>query len=212
MKLIRWCELITLFIVLPTIMIALINDIDAWLMPVLFAVGTGCLIVLLADQSFKRFRLWHTVAFNIHVRQLLALFLPLSIMLSIFVYFLLPDRWFDLPSRHQQLWLTTLLIYPLVSVIPQELIFRTYFFHRYKRILPSKTARWILSSLCFGMAHTVYGNWIAVVLSCAGGLLFGYRYMQTRSTLIVVLEHSLWGYFLFTVGLGTYFLTMQQSM
>ena len=125
------------------------------------------------------------------------------------IYLLAPDILFNLPSQHLELWLLTLMLYPIVSVLPQEVIFRTYFFHRYKHIIPSKTHRWLLSSLTFGLAHIVYGNWIAVVLSSVAGALFGYRYMQTRSTLLVIVEHTLWGTFVFTIGLGAYFLTAQ---
>ena len=54
------------------------------------------------------------------------------------------------------------------------------------------------------LVHLVYGNWIAMILSWFGGALFGYRYMQTRSTPVVVVEHAIWGSFIFTIGLGSY--------
>lgn len=113
------------------------------------------------------------------------------------------------PLNEPWMWVATLLIYPVVSVIPQEIIFRTYFFHRYKKILPSKYARWALSTFVFGLAHLVYGNWIAVVISWFGGAIFGYRYMQTNSTPVVVIEHAIWGSFLFTIGLGSYLVVTQ---
>ena len=123
------------------------------------------------------------------------------------LYILKPQLLFLLPLEHTQLWLGTLLIYPICSVVPQEIIFRTFFFHRYKGIIPSKQARCLLSSASFALAHAIYGNWLAVLLSGIAGLLFGYRYLTTRSTLVVVVEHSIWGSYLFTVGIGIYFLT-----
>jgi membrane protease YdiL (CAAX protease family) len=63
----------------------------------------------------------------------------------------------------------------------------------------------IVNSICFGLAHLFYGNWVAPILSGLGGLLFCHRYLKSKSLLVVGLEHGLWGDFLFTVGLGWFF-------
>ncbi|RXF06757.1 CPBP family intramembrane glutamic endopeptidase, partial [Pseudoalteromonas sp. PS5] len=78
------------------------------------------------------------------------------------------------------------------------------FFHRYKRILPNKNNRVILSALVFALAHCVYDNVIAIFLSFVGGLLFAYTYAHSRSLAVCVLEHSLWGLWMFTIGIGQY--------
>ena len=44
----------------------------------------------------------------------------------------------------------------------------------------------------------------AVSLAFIGGLLFAYTYAQSRSTFACVLEHSLWGIWMFTLGMGDY--------
>ncbi|WP_284217703.1 CPBP family intramembrane glutamic endopeptidase [Agaribacter marinus] len=203
----RWLELFGLFFISPVIIVLLIQDIDAWLMPMLGFMGVVCLSLLLVDKQFKRFRLWHTQNIKSHLRSSVRFFAPWACLLTLGIYFIFPDYFLALPIQNNSLWLITLLIYPLVSVIPQEIIFRTYFFHRYKNILPSKTGRLLVSSFCFGLAHIVYGNWIAVAVTWVGGLIFGYRYIQTRSTLVVIIEHSMWGSFLFTIGLGAFLLT-----
>ena len=207
MVLLRWLELFFVFILSPFLFFLMVSDIDTWLMPMLFSVGGICFCLLLKDNQFKRFRLWNTENFSQHLKQSLKLFIPCAGITTVLVYLFAPDLLFNLPSNHLELWLLTLIIYPIVSVLPQEVIFRTYFFHRYKGIIPSKNHRWLLSSLSFGMAHLVYGNWIAVALSGIAGAVFGYRYMQTRSTLLVVVEHTMWGSFVFTIGLGAFFLT-----
>ena len=194
------------FLGIPVLVYLTIIDLSTWLMPLLGVTGLACLGILLADNQFKRFRLWNLNGIGAHFCAALKLFLPWACLVSIAIYMLYPEIFLALPMQEPAFWLLTLLIYPLVSVIPQEIIFRTYFFHRYKHILPSKQARWAFSTFFFGIAHVVYGNWIAVVLSWVGGGIFGYRYMQSRSTVVVVLEHSLWGSFLFTIGLGAFFL------
>jgi hypothetical protein len=64
-----------------------------------------------------------------------------------------------------------------------------------------------LNTASFALVHEVYGNSIAVDLCGLGGDLFGYRYIHTRSTLLVVVAHTLWGRYLFTLGLGVFLLT-----
>jgi membrane protease YdiL (CAAX protease family) len=59
----------------------------------------------------------------------------------------------------------------------------------------------------FGIGHVMFGNWIAVAGTMATGMLFAYRYDRTRSLAAVWLEHTLWGWLVFTVGLGGYFFT-----
>lgn len=203
----RWVELVVVFACLPVLVFFFIKDIDTWLMPMLGATGVVCLFLLLRDSNFKRFRLWFNDNSYRHLRASLLLFIPTATLTSLLIYWLFPELFLALPKQNPELWLITLLIYPLVSVIPQEIIFRTYFFHRYKGILPSKTARWGLSSFAFGFAHLVYGNWVAVVFSWIAGGVFGYRYMHSRSTSVVIVEHTLWGSFVFTIGMGAFFLT-----
>ncbi|GEA11356.1 hypothetical protein KUL49_17310 [Alteromonas sp. KUL49] len=199
-----WSEMTVIFCVLPLSVYMLIGEVASYLMVMLFSVGVICLCVLLVDKQFNRQRLVNWRFEKSQLISCLSWFIPLSVLMSISLYFIAPEEFMRWPMQETGLWLTTLIVYPIVSVIPQELIFRTFFFHRYKPLLPSKYTRWGVSTFLFGLAHVVYGNWIAVILSWCGGALFGYRYIKTRSTPAVVLEHTLWGSFLFTVGFGSY--------
>ena len=88
--------------------------------------------------------------------------------------------------------------------LSQELIFRTFFFHRYRRLF-GPVGLVVASGIAFGVAHLFFNNWIAPVMTTVGGMLFALTYRQSRSTLQACLEHALWGDFLFTIGLGWYF-------
>ena len=46
-----------------------------------------------------------------------------------------------------------------------------------------------------------------LVLSGLLGLLLAYRYTETRSVWAAWIEHTLYGWLVFTVGLGLYFFT-----
>ncbi|MEM0912545.1 MAG: CPBP family intramembrane glutamic endopeptidase, partial [Pseudomonadota bacterium] len=199
-----WVELIIAFLIAPVIFAVAVSDIDTWLMPSLFCAGIICLLLLLKDKEFKRKKLFHMQEVSTHFISALKLFLPIAILFSSGIYLFAPDIFLFLPLQDPNFWLITLLVYPIVSVIPQELIFRTFFFHRYRKLFPSKHLRVFSSSFFFGLAHIVYGNWIAVVVSWFAGVVFGYRYTSSKSTLIVVIEHTVWGSFAFTIGLGVF--------
>jgi membrane protease YdiL (CAAX protease family) len=98
-----------------------------------------------------------------------------------------------------------MILYPLLSVYPQELIFRTFFFHRYRQIFRQSWVLILASGLSFGLAHLFFANWIAPTLTLLGGLQFARTYDRTNSTLQAAIEHGLWGDLIFTIGLGWYF-------
>jgi membrane protease YdiL (CAAX protease family) len=98
-----------------------------------------------------------------------------------------------------------MILYPLLSVYPQELIFRPFLFHRYRDLFPEQWMMVLVSGLTFGLAHIFFENWIAPILSVIGGLLFARTYQKSNSTLQAALEHGLWGDLIFTIGLGWYF-------
>lgn len=63
----------------------------------------------------------------------------------------------------------------------------------------------VASAAAFAFMHIIFRNWVAVGLTFAGGLLFAARYAETSSLAASSFEHSLYGCWLFTVGLGQYF-------
>jgi hypothetical protein len=53
--------------------------------------------------------------------------------------------------------------------------------------------------------HIIFHNWIAVILTVFGGMLFAVTYYRSRSTIMVSIEHALFGGLMFTIGLGQFF-------
>jgi len=200
----RWFEFAFIFIILPLIGFNIRQYLSNWLIPALIILMSVCCMLLLNDTHFKRFRLTSLGQFSAVKRRMFSFFFIGALFSGVFYNLLYQGHWFTLPRENLTDWLMLLLLYPLLSVIPQELIFRTYFFHRYKRIMPSKWLRIIISASVFALAHIVYANWVAVSLAFIGGLLFAYTYAQSRSTITCVLEHSLWGIWMFTLGMGDY--------
>lgn len=200
----RWFEFTLIFIVLPLLGFTLRAYLANWLIPALIILMSVCCMLLLADPQFKRFRLTSLGQFSAVKRRLFSFFFIGALFSGVFYSIMNQGNWFVMPRTSLNDWLLLLVLYPLLSVLPQELIFRTYFFHRYKRIMPHKTVRIFTSAFVFALAHVVYANWVAVLLAFLGGLLFSYTYAQSRSTFVCVIEHSLWGLWMFTLGVGQY--------
>jgi membrane protease YdiL (CAAX protease family) len=119
-----------------------------------------------------------------------------------------PGLFLELPRNRPDVYRRIMLLYPLMSVLPQELIYRTFFFHRYGFLFGR--AWWlaiVANAMLFGWGHLVIGTPLAVFGTMAVGVVFAVRYALTRSFWAVFVEHALWGALVFTAGLGRYFFT-----
>jgi hypothetical protein len=126
-------------------------------------------------------------------------------IIGIGVWWFSPSRLFDLLQEAPWLWAAVMILYPLLSVYPQEFLFRGFFFHRYRPLFRNDMSMVLASAMAFGFVHIIFGNWISVGLSAIGGILFSITYLQTKSVLVAAVEHALFGNFLFTIGLGEFF-------
>lgn len=94
--------------------------------------------------------------------------------------------------------------YPVLSALPQELIFRPLFFHRYASLLPPGRAAIAVNAGLFSFAHLMYWSAVVAVLTFVGGWIFARAYLRHGFPAAWVL-HALAGNILFTVGMGAYF-------
>lgn len=195
-------ELLSLFILVPTLMYFLV---PLPVLPILWIFAFFCTRLLLRDRTFDRASFWRVSALQNDGKQMLMQFLIIAALLFTLVYFFMPGYLFSLMVEKPLLWLLILIFYPLLSVYPQELMYRTFFFHRYRALFSRSWQPIILSALLFGYMHIIFHNWIAVLLTLGGGLIFASMYVRTRSTLLVSIAHALYGDLLFTIGLGEFF-------
>jgi membrane protease YdiL (CAAX protease family) len=199
---ILWLELLVVFLGLPI----LCWRIQAPIILVLAVVAIVVYWRLRCDPSFDRNRLTHLCRDRSVWRNVLLGWLCAIPLLAALAWQLHPDSLFELPWHRTALWLLIMLAYPIISVGPQELIYRAYFCHRYQPLFGTGGRMIIASAAAFGFAHIVFGNWVAVLLTAAGGWLFAQTYRRTKSIPAVALQHMLYGWAVFTVGLGQYFL------
>ncbi len=118
-----------------------------------------------------------------------------------------PGAFLGLYRFNPELWLTIMALYPLLSALPQEIVFRPLFFRRYGPILPPLRAALVLNAAIFSLAHLLYWSWVVAVMTFVGGLVFAWAYEARRSFPMAVILHAIAGNIVFTAGLGMFFYT-----
>ena len=173
--------------------------------PYLLLTAFGAFLLLRRDATFNLSQLtaWGNIRpflTAILIRDAVCL-----VGLGITVYLLAPQLLFSLIRRSPWLWALIFLLYPLLSVYPQELLYRAFFFHRYQPLFGRGWGMLAASALAFGFVHIIFRNWLAVGLCLIGGFLFSVTYQTSGSLLLACLDHAIFGNFLFTIGLGQFF-------
>jgi len=171
----------------------------AAVMPLLWVGMFYALFVMRHDRTAVSFKIggrtWKRIALR---------FLALGTLLTLFVRFVFPEMFFAFPLERPGLWLLILLLYPLLSVLAQEIIFRAFFVYRFGPLADKRTLL-VTNALIFAYIHAVFGNAVAVVFSFLGGLLFMSTYLKTRSVAASSFEHALYGDLVFSLGIGHFF-------
>lgn len=201
-------EMLLFYVGAPLAIVWAIREYQVPLFVALQTVLIAFIAYLLWDSGFL---LRRELAPRIRLRTIaaiLATFLVLGSAITYATWVEFPQLFLAFPIYRTELWQFVVLAYPLMSVAPQELIYRTFFFHRYGPLFGNARGIAIVSNgLLFGFGHIIFWNPIAVIGTAVIGILLAYRYETTRSFWAVWLEHSLYGVLVFTVGLGGFFFT-----
>jgi uncharacterized protein len=195
-------EFFVLFLILPTLLYFGKFRVPA--LPMLWVLMAYCLWVLWREGKLSLARL-ELVGLKERLPSILAIFLPFAIVMTALVYRYAPRDLFGFVRSNPAFWAVVMIGYPLLSVYPQAIIYRAFFFDRYRTVFPSIPVLVLMSALAFAYVHIVFRNWIALVLTTFGGVLFAIRYAQTGSLFVSSFEHALYGCWMFTVGLGRWF-------
>jgi membrane protease YdiL (CAAX protease family) len=173
---------------------------------VLMIGAIACAWYLLSDGSFDRSRLWNGAAALTQLRTIALVVVTLAPLLCLVAWLLARDEMFMLLRQRPLLWLLIMVFYPVVSVYPQELIYRAFLFHRYAPLFTSRAAMVTASALAFSFAHVLFRPpWVAMSTCLVGGAVFAAHYYASASLAVVCWEHAIFGQLIFTVGLGRYF-------
>ena len=173
--------------------------------------------LLLCGGVFAAVRLWPHVSF----RRLLAR--PprhwwrgpcvraglVAVAVTVFVLLNRPEAFLSFPRQRTGMWALVMLLYPVLSVVPQEIIYRVYIFEKFFSDSRQEKMAIFVSAVLFSWVHVVYAGYFAMISTALAGGVLGYGYSRSRkhpgALWGVLLEHSLYGMLVFTVGLGQYF-------
>jgi len=201
-------EMIILFGFTPILVYALLYEYKIPLFQILPPVFLAFIVFLTLDRSFSWKKLLLTGISFKQIISILTIFAIAGPGLVIFAQNDVPRRFLAFPRYAYDIWIMVMILYPLVSVTTQEIMYRVFFFHRYKPLFErDPQGAIVLNAVLFSFSHIVFQNVTTLIISLLGGLLFAWRYQSSKSYWALVIEHSLYGNLIFTVGLGKYFFT-----
>lgn len=174
-------------------------------LPLLWIVSGYAWWQLMRDPHFDRTRLWNADPLPGQLAVILIPFAVASLVIWLGVHRFAPEREWRLVRRSPAFWAVVMVAYPVLSVYPQGVLYRAFFFERYAALFPAPWTMIVVSAAVFAFLHIIFRNRLAPGFTLAGGLLFAFRYAETGSLATSCFEHALYGCCLFTVGLGEYF-------
>lgn len=157
-----------------------------------------------SDKNWRDEWNWKAMTW-LNIKPVLIRWIIATIIICIFTWIYEPNRLFFIPLERPEIIPFLVLAYPILSALPQEFIFCSFFMKRYGPYMRSDRSKIIVSAIVFGYAHMLFINWIAPVFSFFGGLIFAHTYLKTRSLALVTFEHGLYGNSIFLAGIGYYF-------
>ena len=194
----HWIELTLLFFILP---VGLILPLPPYLLVAMAMIAVFyCIWLMAKNNQLSKTKLtglptgtdWRPIMLRI------VLFIAVSTAL---VWWFLPAKLFFVIRENPMMWIGISVFYTLVSVYPQELIYRHFFYWRYSHLLaPGQFL--IMNAILFSLAHTIFMNNLVFILTLGGGLLFAQTYKNSKSLMLTSIEHAIYGLWLYTVGLG----------
>lgn len=196
----KFLELLLIFILIP---ISFAFNYSSILKLIIGVLGFSYITYLLFKVEKIKLKIKKNINWKSFWISTVLKFLIITIITIFFVWFTDKGNLFTVVLNKPKLWVLILLFYSLFSVYPQELIYRTFFFKRYQSIFKNEKVFIIINAILFSMAHLFFKNTLVLVLTFIGGVLFAITFKNTKSTLLVSIEHSIYGCWLFTVGMGS---------
>jgi uncharacterized protein len=202
----RWIELVVLYLIIPVAI--------AWaakrfsyrraMAPLLWVASAIAIALLLHDPSFDRAMLFRVPLGDPYVQVVALRFCALAVPLFAFGRWLSPGEFLQLPRLRPALWLALATLYPLLSAVPQGILYRVFFLQHFGALFESRPSLLLAGALVFSLGHVIFRNVPALVITAAGGALFLDTYLHTQSMLLAAAEHGAYGIVAFTAGLGKF--------
>ncbi|WP_296313144.1 CPBP family intramembrane glutamic endopeptidase [Winogradskyella sp. UBA3174] len=195
----RLLELFLIFIIAP---ISFVLQFPIWIKIAIGVLGFGYVIFVLLKIEGNVFKIKKGISWRQFRKRTLLKFVGVFGITTAYVLVVDANNLFSMPLNKPFVWVIIIFVYSAFSVYPQELIYRTFFFQRYQSLFKNKTLFILCNAAVFSLAHIFFKNTLVLFLTFIGGIIFALTYKKTKSTLLVSIEHAIYGCWLFTVGMG----------
>ncbi|WP_460219149.1 CPBP family intramembrane glutamic endopeptidase [Psychroserpens sp. MEBiC05023] len=192
-------EFFIIFILIP---VSFAVTYPVWIKMVIGVLGFLYVLFVLLRVEKNKFKINQHLDWKTFFRYTFLKLAGIAILTTMYMWFVDKQNLFVVILNKPLLWLMILFIYSFFSVYPQELIYRTFFFQRYQSLFKDQRLFFVINAALFSLAHIFFGNGLVMILTFIGGLLFAFTFQNTKSTLLVSIEHAIYGCWLFTVGMG----------
>ena len=198
-------ERVLLYVGLPLLLAVIRLMIGGFpVLPVLWVAACPAAVYLVKREGWGRreffgWRINRVQALRLGVRLLAA-----AAVLAGGALLMDPGLFLEMPRRSPRLWALVMVFYPLLSVFPQGVLYRALFYARYAPLFASERTRHMVGTVAFSLAHLVFLNPWALLLTLAGGAMFNRTFRTTGCLQASNLEHAVCGQLVFTCGWGRY--------
>ena len=192
-------EFFIIFIIVP---VSFAIDYPVWIKMIIGVMGFLYILFVLLRVQKNKFKMAKHLNWKSFFKRTLIQLVIIAIITTAYVWFVDPSSLYTVVLNKPLLWVMILFFYSVFSVYPQELIYRTFFFQRYKSLFKNEMLFIFINAALFSLAHIFFRNGLVMIMTFFGGILFGLTYRKTKSTLLVTIEHAIYGCWLFTVGMG----------
>jgi len=196
-------KLIEFFIIFIIIPISFTISFSIWIKMAIGIIGFAYIVFVLLRIEKNQFKMASSLNWKQFWKQTVIKLLVIAMITTLFVWFTEKEVLFNVLLNNPKLWIMILFFYSFFSVYPQELIYRTFFFQRYKSLFSNDILFIFFNAVVFSLAHLFFKNTLVIALTFLGGILFAFTFNKTKSTLLVSIEHAIYGCWLFTVGMGS---------
>ena len=128
-------EFLALFVLLP--LGFRFSPVRVPALPLLWIVAGYAWWILLRDTRFDRSKLWNTAPLAAHLPAILAIFAVAAILIWLGVRKFAPQLEWSFLREHPAFWAVVMLLYPVLSVYPQGVLYRAFLFNRYAALFPA---------------------------------------------------------------------------
>lgn len=192
-------EYLFLYVVLP------ISFCFHFAIGIKIGIGLVCFLYLMVKLIQNKVVFFKGAFTLVSKKSIYGMLVNLTVLIIVTIAYLYnsnPEALFNVISTKPKMWLTFIGVYSFLSVIPQEIIYRTFYFHRYESLFPSRTLLLFSNAAVFSLGHIFFNNLLVSAITFVGGIVFALSYQKTKSLLWVSIEHAIYGGWLYTVGFG----------